>query len=327
LSGISSDITPEWSIRVLQALPKNLTRLYGVFPDPMPISVIKCLPPTLIWNATESVDPEGLVLMPPKTQSVTLSSNAEISKISGFPPNLQALSASMLNDSVASMLPHTLKRLNIHGRKFCLEETQIRVLPRNLISLSVFTEVGVPVDRMESFKQLPALLTSLKLAKRSKLLPEESLPIPSLESSQWLPRGLTHLELYPLDHFTPSWLDGLPKTLRSMAFECRTLSSSLFTPLADFPALVTFRLRAFQTPNDSWQYCLDHVPPNATSIVFQDSLLADTALTNASFLGLPPCLSRLDIPNSPKLDKTCLAHLPNLQSLNLAGICNPDWVE
>jgi hypothetical protein len=221
LSYISVPNTPEWSIRVLEALPQSLTHLRGVFPYSMPISVIKCLPPTLLWDGNEDIDPEGLAMMPAKTKSLILSPNCEISKISCFPPNLESLSMHMLNDSVASMLPHSLKRLNIRNHKVCLEETQINLLPRNLENLIVNTGTGVPIDRMESFKQLPASLTFLRMLKLSNPRFDESIPILTLESSQWLPRSLSILDISPLDHFVPGWLNGLPKTIKSMSFECR----------------------------------------------------------------------------------------------------------
>jgi hypothetical protein len=326
LSFIHGKITPEWSIRVIEALPQNVTSLRGVFPDSMPISVIKCLPSTLVWDGTEKIDPEGLAIMPLNTQSVYLRPNADLSKISCFPPNLQALSIHTLNDSLASMLPSTLTRLSIQSHQLCLEETQIRCLPRNLKYLIINTETGTQIDKMESFKQLPASLMHLRVTKRSTRTSGDFMLIPTSESSQWLPHSLTCLDLYPLEHLTPCWIDGLPKTLRSIALECRTLSSSLFPSLAEFSVLTALKIRALQTPDDQWRHCLAHLPPKLIHVAFLDSSQgAKTDLTNDSFLWVPASVVKIDIPESPKLDKACCAHLPNLVCVNFGNHLAKPW--
>jgi hypothetical protein len=324
LRNISSDITPKWTIGMLKALPRNLVHLRGIFPDPLPASVIRWLPPTLLWSGMEDIDPSGLAIMPPNTLAVRMATQDGIERISGFPPNLHTLEIRRLTDSVASMLPRpALKNLRISGS---LKISQIFLLPRNLETLSVMGEFGKPIE-MNALKGLPERLVSLRMV-RGGSSGHQPIKMSSPDSSQWFPRTLTHLEIGPIDVLTPEWLYGLPKTLTLLNLKCEILSSSLLKATAQFLELTDLRIINYLTPDDQWQYSLDFLPPKLTRLQLRQLVTpgGKSSLKNSSFLKIPTTITEIEIPPSPYLDKPSYTHLPRLKKLGFgAAFDTPTW--
>jgi hypothetical protein len=316
-----------WYLRVMDALPPNLTWLGWKWPEPITTPIAQKIPrKNRILGA--SVESEAVSYLPDSLIELFVE-EGDYSVISRLPSNLKTL---WLRDSCLSLLekmPRSLETLSLEeGAR--LSSEQISKIPRDLRSL-IIGHGFEPTDDIELFfRELPPNLMSLDV------FPEEAdcdhrIPLPSPpSSSQYLPRCMNFLKAgflgFAAEDAMSSWVLGLPSRLITLKIGVDRLQMGVFTSIGILSVLRDLQIKVLHSQPGGWSKYLDFqsLPHSLIRIALRDMEDGESDMTNDDFTGAPPKLGFIDLPKSPLVTKDCLCHFPVLRKLHL-GLKTPRW--
>jgi hypothetical protein len=327
-------------IAVLQALPRQLRELDGIWRNSITPGIAKNLPRTLCNALDEYVVPEAVPFIPDLITSLRMEAG-DMGLISRFPSHLAKLLLYMLPLSLAAKLPAGLQSLAIQDRELALTGALVERLPRALKELTLYVTADPIQDVEDVLKALPPSLTILKASvgpfdpmKMVSSSSEFVLHSTPSNSSLLLPRCMSDLTLgcldFPEGHLV-DWILGLPTQLTILDLLINRLQKGAFT---SFSALVNLRelcIRVVNTPQDGWASNLDFrsLSRKLTKLSlfdYNDGFEA-TNISDDSLIGSPTTLTEFRIPLSPLLTKACMVHLPHLRDFWFGSEYDavPEW--
>jgi hypothetical protein len=199
-------ISEEWCISILNAMPKNIKRLGGIFPKKPTLAVARHLPRTLLqFSADERFSGDPDVSMPPDV-------------IEGLPDSMAQLSVGAGDYSKILHFPKELRTLKMENIRFSSSSSkeQQQLAGNNGIGLGI--GIGSVNDTLERLiKQIPKDVKVLSL----NFLSRENDPITG-ELATLLPRSLKELTWKagdPMGADPNAVFKALPLTLTSLSIE------------------------------------------------------------------------------------------------------------
>jgi hypothetical protein len=324
--------TPEWTSRILPALPQKLKLLLGVWPEYITADLAKLIPRTLEWNCHTIVNDEAVSLMPQNSPKLNLNPSASHDTIQSFPSLLSDLIVSRVDERLISLFPKTLKMLTIREGNFTLEGRHFELLPENLETIRYNSaNHSSPIDRLESLRILPRQLRQLTLVPSRSIVQRFSnfvaLSTPH-ESSLWLPPQLVYLQLGCIESPSAQWFANLPSTLAILDLVVYNLDLIQVTSFENHSALRTISFCLLgQIPQQGWGNCLKGLPPKSISLKYTTVVGTvegvKTDLTDEDFKRLPASLTQLELPNCPLVGEPSFAHCPEMSLVRLGS--RPAW--
>jgi hypothetical protein len=330
-------MSPEWLVRVLQALPKTLRIMEGFWidDDHLTREIAQNLPRTLEKAESVAFPLEFVNFLPDSLTTLRIGEIGFAPKLK-FPLNLRKLSIVELPLEMIEKLPKHLESLEmfegpaIEG-KFYLEQ-----LPRSLTKFSSW-QSGKPIDGVvKMLRYLPPKLTTLEVRPmpnfRGRVHPVST----PTKSSLLVSRSMKTLALGCLDFSNSNmaeWVLGLPDTLTSLDLFIRHLQVGGLSSFGRLSALKELNITVLTPPkkDEGWKEYLQlaFLPSGLLRLsLCSHGHLGTTNITDDTFLGAPTSLTSVTIQFSPYLTEGCLDHLPKLRELAFATYYHrttPSW--
>jgi hypothetical protein len=251
---------------------------------------------------------------------------------------LDAENAVQWSESTVSVLPKTLKSLSVNDDDFgssLIADKFLHLLPPNLTSLKMANASGDTTYSTFDVSQASQLPRTLKTFEYYGIF------IHAEQSLAALPRCITELNI-SLDYSetNSNFLKYLPRRLRSLTLQSKmndagiehlpqtltratlTLPTLTYEALQKLPSSLTDLVLTTDKPIFS-EFRMSVLPRNLDHLRINE-IWKNSSITDHMMEGLPPNLSKLELPFNTKITDQTLATLP--RSLTLLNLCRNDNV-
>jgi hypothetical protein len=327
------------TVEFMQALPKNLKKLGGVWPSRDIVQeVAQNMPRTLEVAYDSRIIPDGIAKLPDKFTRLEIPITADLLLVSSFPSNLRFLKVANLPIALLKLLPDGLETLESSNTRLVITTELAKALPKGLTSLeikSAFNPIPSDCDLELLFEALPPRLTSLISSADPVQSRAEKIVCSSTtaKSSLLLPRSLYKIHIGYLDFVddqAAEWILGLPTRLTSLEIMVLRLQNGMLSSFASLAQLENLAVHVANAPEGGWAHHVNFgkLPRKLQKLRLMDSQndkTKNSLLANESLKGSPKYLTDLFLPDSPFLTEKCLVHLPNVEWLCFGPFRVPDW--
>jgi hypothetical protein len=345
---------------IVKVLPRTLTSIRSLLPDPLNLRFVAVLPPNMRQPFHEDTEEDAVPHLPASAEKVRLTERSppRAPKVVAFPPNTKTVSTPLIDEALASVLPDKVTHLTVNDGQFTVE--CLKKLPNGILSLMCIQER--PLESSHCLKYLPPIAQNIDLLSIDHLTIGEMLAMAIVappQSASWFSRCVTDLSIGPIvlskgqcihttgqgpfeaDEDVPAgihpnapadctcFFSHLPPLLRTLKLYVAHLPKDAFTQLSCEKTLESIEIRMHGPPTAGLHHFVTTMPPRLQRFYWnaiEEIEIEQNDIRDETLINLPKRLFVLDLPASP-VTEACAPHLPPFIAEFTLANRTPPWFE